>query len=368
MQLSNDKRIRILIAEDSTVVAMLLKAMFEQEPDLEVVGHARDGREAVAMAAQLQPDLVTMDIRMPVMDGFEATREIMSERPVPIVVISSSVDDEELRITFRAIEEGALAVIEKPRGFGHPDFESIRRDLVNTVRAMAEVKLVRRRRHPTVRPPEHPEPVAAPPAAPARPLEGGCELVAIGASTGGPQALRQLLAALPRDLPVPVVVVQHIGSGFLSGLVEWLNGFSGPPVRLARHGATLCPGEVLFAPDDCHLKVQRIEHRLIVSLADGPPIHGIRPSVEPLFESVAKACGQRAAGILLSGMGEDGAEGLLAMRKAGARTWVQDEQSCVVFGMPGAAVALGAAEETLDLDAIAARIRGCAGVGHEQTA
>ena len=138
--------IRILITEDSTVVALLLKAIFEQEADFEVVGHARNGREAVELAARLRPEMITMDIRMPVMDGFEATREIMSTRPVPIVVVSSSVDDEDLRITFRAVEEGALAVIEKPRGINHPDFEQIRRELVTTVRAMAEVKLVRRRR------------------------------------------------------------------------------------------------------------------------------------------------------------------------------------------------------------------------------
>jgi two-component system chemotaxis response regulator CheB len=353
--------IRILITEDSAVVAMLLKTIFEQEDDLEVVGHARDGREAVAMTAALHPDLITMDIRMPVMDGFEATREIMSERPTPIVVISSSVDDEELRITFRAIEEGALAVIEKPQGFGHPDFESIRRNLVNTVRAMAEVKLVRRRRHP---PPETPR---ARPAAPPR-EKGECELVAIGASTGGPQALRHLLAALPREFAAPVVVVQHIGSGFLSGLVGWLNGFSGPRVRLAEHGTALRGGEIYFAPDGRHLKVERVNRRLIATLHGGPTIHGVRPSVEPLFESVAHACGMRAVGVLLSGMGEDGAKGLLALRRAGARTLAQSAESCVVFGMPGAAVALGAVQETLGLEAIAARLRGCAEMGHVQSA
>lgn len=346
--------IRILIAEDSGVVAMLLKAIFEQEPDFEVVGHAGDGEAAVQMAAELRPDLITMDIRMPKMDGFQATREIMSSEPIPIVVVSSSVDDEELRITFRAIEEGALAVIEKPRGIGHPDFETIRRDLVGTVRAMAEVKLVRRRRHPAA--PGH-----RPAAASRRPPHGSCRLIAIGASTGGPQALRQIVSALPADLPVPIVAVQHIGSGFLGGLVEWLGGFSGLRVRLAAHGETLEPGTLYFAPENRHLCVDSVNGSLVALLRDTEPVHGIRPAVDPLFMSVAECCNGKAAGVLLSGMGEDGAEGLLRMRKAGCRTYVQERESCVVFGMPGAAMERDAAEEALALDGICERLAACEG-------
>ena len=346
--------IRILIAEDSGVVAMLLKAIFEQETDFQVVGHAKNGEEAVRMARELQPDLVTMDIRMPKMDGFEATREIMSSAPIPIVVISSSVDDEELRITFRAIEEGALAVIEKPRGIGHPDFEAVRQDLVGTVRAMSEVKLVRRRRHPARS--EH-RPAQSPP----RSGRSACRLIAIGASTGGPQALRHIVSALPRDLPVPVVAVQHIGGGFLGGLVEWLGGFSGPQVRLARHGETLEPGVLYFAPEDHHLCVESVNGGLVALLRDTEPVHGIRPSVDPLFASVAETCAGDAIGVLLSGMGEDGAEGLLRMRRAGCRTYVQDRDSCVVYGMPGAAMERDAADEALDLDGICQRLNGCEG-------
>jgi len=346
--------IRILIAEDSGVVAMLLKAIFEQEADFEVVGHAKNGEEAVRLAEELRPDLITMDIRMPKMDGFEATREIMSSSPIPIVVISSSVDDEELRITFRAIEEGALAVIEKPRGIGHPDFEAIRRDLVGTIRGMAEVKLVRRRRHPARHEPR-------PATAPARPSRGGCRLIAIGASTGGPQALRHIVSALPRELPVPVVAVQHIGGGFLGGLVEWLAGFSGPQVRLARHGETLTPGTIYFAPESRHLCVDSVNGSLVALLRDSEPVHGVRPSVDPLFDSVAESCKGEAIGVLLSGMGEDGAEGLLAMRKAGCRTYVQDRESCVVFGMPGAAMEREAVQEALALDGICERLNACGG-------
>lgn len=347
--------IRILITEDSAVVALLLKAIFEHEADFEVVGHARNGREAVELAAQLQPDLITMDIRMPVMDGFEATREIMSTRPVPIVVVSSSVDDEELRITFRAVEEGALAVIEKPRGFTHPDFEQIRRELVTTVRAMAEVKLVRRRRWAA----PAPEPVRGVP----EPVTDGrrCDLIAIGSSTGGPQALRVLLAGLPRDLRVPLAVVQHIGRGFIHGLVDWLNSYSGPHCRVAQHGEELLPGQVYFAPDDRHLQVQRIGPSVVAVLKDAPPVDNIRPSATPLFRSVAACCGGRAAGVVLTGMGADGAEGLLEMRRAGCATLVQDEESSVVYGMPAAACALGAAERVLPLERIAPHLCRLAG-------
>ncbi len=340
--------IRILITEDSTVVALLLKAIFEQEADFEVVGHARNGREAVELAARLRPEMITMDIRMPVMDGFEATREIMSTRPVPIVVVSSSVDDEDLRITFRAVEEGALAVIEKPRGINHPDFEQIRRELVTTVRAMAEVKLVRRRRWVA------PQPART--VSVSSPVARRCDLIAIGSSTGGPQALRTILAALPKDLSVPLVLVQHIGRGFVQGLVDWLNGYSGPLCRVAQHGDELLSGHAYFAPDDHHLQVQRIGRSLMAVLKDTPPVDNIRPSATPLFRSVAACCAGNAVGVVLTGMGADGAEGLLEMHRAGCVTVVQDEESCVVNGMPAAARALGAAEQVLPLERIAPRL------------
>ena len=352
--------IRILIAEDSEVVALLLKAIFEQEEDLQVVGHARNGAEAVTLAAELKPDLITMDIRMPVMDGFEATREIMSSEPVPIVVISSSVDDEELRITFRAIEEGALAVIEKPRGIGHPEFDSIRKELVSMVRAMAEVKLVRRRRWN--------QPIGTvvdtrqAPAA----RDGQCDVIAVGASTGGPQALRQLLSSLPANLAVPVAVVQHIGQGFLQGLVDWLDSHTALEVRLACDGDILEAGQVYFAPEERHLTVRRRGEHLTAVFTDDAPVSGVRPSATVLFQSVAAVCAQRGAGVLLSGMGNDGASGLLAIRRAGGRCLAQDEESCVVFGMPGSALALGAVERTTALERMAAVLTDIGGVVLEE--
>lgn len=349
--------IRILIAEDSTVVALLLRAIFDDEPDMAVIGHARDGREAVEMAQRLRPDLITMDIRMPVMDGFEATREVMAVQPIPIVVVSSSVDDEELRTTFRALQEGALAVIEKPRGLGHPDFQVIRQQLVGTVRAMAEVKVVRRRRRAGFA--SAPVPAAATATAP-EPV-ARCDVIALAASTGGPQALREVIGGLDEGLTVPVVVVQHIGQGFLQGMVDWLNAQVALDVRLVGAYEELRPATVYFAPEDRHLAVTRAGTRLLAVLDDGPPQCGVRPSANPLFASLARSCPGRAVGVVLSGMGSDGSDGLLAMRQGGCHTLAQDADSCVVYGMPGAAVAVGAVEETVRLDAIAARLMHLAG-------
>lgn len=339
--------LRILIVEDSSVVAMLLKAIFEQESDMRVVGHAKNGREGVQMAMDLKPDVITMDIRMMGMDGFEATRMIMADNPTPIVVVSSSVDDEELRITFRAIEEGALAVMEKPRGFSHPDFEKIRRDLVDTLRAMAGVKLFRGKK--VARPKEvvMSEEVL-------RPRTNGYELLALGCSTGGPQVLHRILSVLPVNFPVPIVITQHISKGFVGGLVSWLSGNTLLKVKLAVEGEPLKAGVVYFAPDDQHLRIARAGAGLIAVLSQDPPCNGFRPSVSFMFKSIAETCQGRAVAALLTGMGVDGADGLLALRQAGSHTVVQDETSAVVYGMPGAAIAMDAVDEKVDADKMSA--------------
>ena len=335
--------LRILIVEDSSVVALLLRAIFQQQPDMQVLGHAKNGREAVQMARDLKPDVITMDIRMPVMDGFEATRMIMAGSPTPIVVVSSSVDDEELRITFRAIEEGALAVMEKPRGFTHPDFETIRRDLVDTVRAMSQVKLFKRFKV------ERPSGVDIYETA-IHQRTKAYELLAIACSTGGPQALHRIFALLPIGFPVPVVVTQHISKGFVGGLAAWLAGNTLLNVKLAEQGELLTAGTIYFAPDDQHLLVTRTHEGLAVNLNQGVSFNGFRPSASPMFKSVAMTCQSRAIGALLTGMGADGADGLLAMRRVGGHTLVQDEASAVVYGMPGAAIALDAVDQVVALD------------------
>ena len=339
--------LRILIVEDSSVVAMLLKAIFEQEQDMQVVAHAKNGREGVQMAKELKPDVITMDIRMLGMDGFEATRMIMADNPTPIVVVSSSVDDEELRITFRAIEEGALAVMEKPCGHTLPDFEKIRRDLVDTVRVMAGVKLFSRKRLVQTKDVAVPERVIAQRA-------NNYELLAIGCSTGGPQVLHQIFSLLPVNFPVPIVVTQHISKGFVGGLVAWLAGNTLLKVKLAVQGEVLKAGTVYFAPDDQHLLVTRAGAELKVSLNQDAPCNGFRPSVSAMFKSIAQSCNGHAVGALLTGMGVDGADGLLALRQAGSHTVVQDEASAVVYGMPGAAIALDAVDQRVEADKLSA--------------
>jgi two-component system, chemotaxis family, protein-glutamate methylesterase/glutaminase len=340
--------IRILLAEDSDTIALLLKALLEKEPDFEVVGRAKDGREAVRLNGELKPDLVTMDILMPVMDGFDATRLIMASQPVPIVVISSRVDDVELRTTFRAFEEGALAVIEKPPGSASPEFEAVRQKIVDTIRAMAEVRVVRRTRTMPPRPVDLAE---------TRIVQKSrmYQIVAIGCSTGGPQALLSILSPLPVGFPMPIIITQHISKGFVGGFASWLEGNTLLEVCVADDRQALKPGTVYIAPDDRHLLVKWRNGGLFTHLDDGPKMNGFRPSVTPMLNSVAETCKEgRAIGVILTGMGVDGAAGLLAVRKAGGHTIIQDEKSAVVYGMPGAALAIDAADQLVKLDKMAA--------------
>jgi len=352
--MTENNMIRILMAEDSQVVGMLLKAIFDAEPDMKVVGIAATGREAVKMTHDLKPDLITMDIRMPEMDGFEATRMIMSTTPTPIVVISASTSDLELKIAFRAIEEGALSVIEKPHGMGHPDFEKIRHEIVETVRAMAEIKVVRRRRPPVQEISAHLFEKISPDEA------GSYEVVAIGCSTGGPQALQAILSMLPQDYPIPITVVQHIAKGFVTGLVEWLKGSCLLNVKLAEDGEPLHSGTAYFAPDERHLTVIRSNGNLAVALTDDPSVNRFKPSATPLLESVARVCGNKGVGAILTGMGGDGAEGLQLLHKAKGHTFIQDESSSVVFGMPAQALALKAVDQILELNQIPGHLIQCA--------
>ena len=342
--------IKILITDDSDTIATLLKTLFEKEPDMLVIGRARNGRQAVEMSRELMPDIITMDIRMPIMDGFEATRIIMSATPVPIVVISSSVDDE-LQIGFRAIEVGALAVIEKPQLIDLKGFQAIGRKLVETVRAMAGVKVVRRYIRQSGIPVEVQVPV---PDVPFRAFE----LIAVGCSTGGPQALQAILSGLPSGFPMPIAVVQHMSQGFLLGMVEWLQRITPLKLKLAEDGEILQTTTVYFAPEDRHLVLKRTSGGLAVSLNSDPSVGQFRPSATTLFQSAARVCGKNAIGLLLSGMGDDGATGLLEMRKAGAHTVIQNKESSVVFGMPGAALAINAVDNVVELNGIAPHLKG----------
>jgi two-component system chemotaxis response regulator CheB len=335
--------IRVLIAEDSAVTREYLRWLIDEADGLEVVGVARDGQEAVALAAELAPDVIVMDVHMPEMDGFEATRRIMERHPTPIVMATASSSKAETRGAFEALDAGALLLLDKPPAPWADGHDQPAAELIRSVRLMAEVKVVRRWAA---------RPVPAGP--PARfPHARTPEVVAIGASTGGPQVLSTILAALPAPLSVPVLLVQHISDGFIEGFVEWLGTRTSMEVVRAARGDELRPGTVHVAGSQRHMGLDG-DGRLVFD--DGPPVDGFRPSISHLFASVAASRGPDAVGILLTGMGRDGAEGLRRMRDAGALTIAQDEASSVIFGMPAEAVRLDAAVEVLSPDRIAQQL------------
>jgi two-component system chemotaxis response regulator CheB len=345
-----------MVVEDSAVVRDFLTHILSLTADLQVVGVAHDGEQAVAMVRDCRPDVITMDIHMPGMNGFEATRRIMETQATPIVIVSGSSTVEESATAFRALEFGAVAIMPRPYGFGHPEFAASAERLVETVRLMAEVKVVRRWAQAETR-------AAAAPARWVAPEPGPAEvrIVAIGASTGGPAAIATILAALPKGLPFPLVIVQHICAGFTAGLGEWLATTSGLPVQVAADGDFLLPGHVYVAPNGTHLGVSA--HR--VRLAADPAENGLRPAVSYLFRSVAAAFGKQAVAVLLTGMGTDGAAELKLIRDRGGLTIAQDRASSIVHGMPGEAIRLGAAVHVLAPEAIGAFLRS---LGKRQTA
>lgn len=337
--------IKVLVVEDSAVVREFLVHILGSDPEIQVTGTAHNGIEALEVLQRSKPDVITMDIHMPKMDGFEATRRIMETAPTPIVIVTGSTDRGEVGTTFRALEAGALAVVPRPQGLGHPNFEATAKELLNTVRLMSEVKVVRRwnraRRSPLAQPLQEIK---------AREDREEIQVVAIGASTGGPIALQTILSRLQKDFPAPVLIVQHMTAGFTEGFVEWLNQTSGLPVRIASYGEDLLPGHAYVAPDGFQMGA-KVTGR--IALSKDAAENGLCPSVSFLFRSLAGVYREKALGVLLTGMGKDGAEELKSMKEKGAVTIVQDEESSVVYGMPGEALKLDAATYVLPPDRIA---------------
>ena len=332
--------IKVLVVDDSAVAREFLAHVINREPGMTVVGTARDGVEAIDAVTRLGPDIITMDIIMPRMDGPEAITQIMQTVPKPIVVVTGNTITEEVRATFVSLESGALAIVPRPNALDSDRGQADAEHLVRTLRLMSEIRVVRRT------PRKRPERIATPRPFGFEPRARSFRAVALGASTGGPSALKTVVSALPRDFPAPLLIVQHIAAGFVEGFVSWLGESTPMPVRLAVHGEILLPGHIYVAPDGVHLGVGGDE-RVVLSQPASVTAGRLCPSVTHLFETIERVYGPQSAAVLLTGMGRDGADGLLRLRKAGAITVAQDKESSVVHGMPGEAITLGAAEYVL---------------------
>ncbi len=331
--------IKVLIVEDSLVAQQLLTHILNGEPGIQVIGTASNGAEAIKFVNKTKPDVITMDFYLPDANGLQVARQIMETKPVPIIIVSAMWTADQYSEAFSLMDAGAVGTMKRPPGPGHSEHEGLAQELIQLVKSMSEIKVVRR--SAKFKPKQFE--VAQIPYMVRR-------LVAIGASTGGPPVLDTILSQLPKDYPYPIVIVQHIADGFLDGLVNWLQPKCKLKIHIAQNNQPIEAGHVYIAADHHHLTVTPQERIL---LSDAEPEHGIRPSVCVLFRSVAKTYGSRAIGILLTGMGKDGAEGLKLMREKGAITIAQDKDTSAVFGMPNEAIKLGAAQFILPPDKIA---------------
>ncbi len=337
------RRYRVLIVDDSEVACDMLSALFSMATDFDIVGIARNGREGVEMAKRLAPDLITMDLHMPVMNGYDAVEQIMADTPASILVITSF---REAETAFRCINLGALDLMDKP------DLDCLNnaqfiRDFLDQGRLLASTRVIRR---PMVRR----KPVIIPKTLFTKPLAGTADhLVAIASSTGGPQALNQLLSAIPDSFPASILIVQHLAAGFENGLVSWLKKATELDIELATDGAPLLAGKVFIAPPGQHVGVNDDRS---VRFIKADPVAGHRPSAKFLFEGAAGVYGPECTGVILTGMGGDGAEALGHIKMAGGLTIAQDQDSCIIYGMPKVAVDLGTAKEIIPLADIPARL------------
>jgi len=338
--------IKAIVVDASPTARDLLVNLLQGSGEIVVIGTGKNGEEAVALACRLQPDVVAMEVSLPGMDGLEATRRIMREAPAPIVLIGGGGMHRDVDLTFKALQAGALTVVKKP---GLADPETCEK-LVQAVRLMADVPVVhhwgRKERTGTSSPVKtNPGPVSRDALS-----KRSIQLVGIASSTGGPGVLANILHSLRAGFPVPIIIVQHVTNGFATGLAEWLTTQTELEVSVASHGERPQPGAVLVAPDDYHVQLKSDG---TIELYKGQPYRGLRPSANYLFRSMAKVYGQNAMGIILTGMGDDGVEGIETLKKAGSITIAQDEVSCVVYGMPREAVARKAVDLVLDPDQIA---------------
>jgi two-component system chemotaxis response regulator CheB len=340
--------IKVLIVEDSEVMREMIRLILTSDPEIEVIGTACDGKEASEFLDKYTPDVITMDLHMPRMNGFDATKIIMEKKPIPIIVVSASCQADDIEMTFRSLQAGAVSITEKPVGTWNPEYEEIARNLIQKVKTFSALKVVRRNS------------VLKSELKTISSLKSNflnasdVEVIAIGASTGGPPVIEKILSCLPGDFSIPVVLVQHMTPGFIQGFTQWLKKSSLLTIKLAQENESLIPGCVYIAPDHVHIKISA--NKNIIFTKD-PPVHGgIRPAVSMLFESLAENMKKKSVGILLTGMGRDGAAELKKMKGSGSITIAQDEASCVVYGMPKEAVILGGASYVLPPEEIAQKI------------
>lgn len=334
----------VLLVEDSPVALEILERLLSSSPDIKVVGKARNGQEALALIPKVQPKVICTDLHMKGMDGLEFTKQVMANDPRPILVISTSVQKEDIHTIFELLQAGAVDVFPKPSTGLASDYEQVKRDLIGKIRILSGVTVFTKRQQPSVKAIEVNTPTAF------TNITRSMRVVAIGASTGGPQAVHKILAQLPADFPVPIICTQHISQGFLQGLVDWLASECKVKVKIAQVGESPLPGTVYFAPDKSHLELDAQGNFIYSSSL---PVDGHCPSITVTFKSIAKFYGRAAAGVLLTGMGRDGAEGMRAIAQVGGITVAQDEKTCVVFGMPKEAIALHAVQHVLPIQEIA---------------
>lgn len=332
-------KIRVLLVDDSQVALTILKRLISSSPDMEVVGVASRAEEALSLIPQLDPNVICTDFRMPGMDGLAFIKEVMEKHPRPVLVISVSVQKGQETNIFQLLEAGALDVLPKPRAGDEAGFERAKDDLISKIRILSGVHVFRRRK---VTP--------APDGLINEARPGAVRMVCIGASTGGPMAFHDILKALPENFPAPLVCVQHIGEGFMDGLVEWLASLTSLKVKTAEPGGFPEKGTAYFPPEGKHIEFDTAG-RFVTN--PEPPFNGHRPSIDIMFKSVARHYGASSIGVLLTGMGQDGADGLLDIHKAGGITIAQDEATSLVFGMPKRAIEKGAARCVLPLDRMA---------------
>ncbi|MBI9069596.1 MAG: chemotaxis-specific protein-glutamate methyltransferase CheB [Salinivirgaceae bacterium] len=338
--------IKVLIVEDSRVVSEYLEFILSNDPAIEVIGNVSNGKAAIDFIENQKPDIITMDVDMPIMNGLEATRIIMSTNPIPIIVVTASRNSLEMNITMEALAAGALSVIDKPLGIGHQNEQERTEKLLSMVKVLSEVKVIRRI-------PKKNNKIAIQPSVKLQisfKKFNNKKIVAVGISSGGPHVLERIFSKITSDFPYPIVVVQHITEGFIDGLAKWLNGLLQIPVHLAKLNESLLPGNMYFAPDKHHMQIRSLKVKLVTC---GYEPGKLCPSVEQLFHSLSLNHAPDTIAMIMTGMGKDGAEELKLLREAGAITIAQNKESSLVHGMPGEAIKIGAAEYVLSPDEIA---------------